>query len=79
LNPTLDLHFGNATASLGDDLHEVVLTVTNRAHPAKPAVAGSHRYSRPPRKAPLRPAFPACACCSDQVAIPPPPCCNTSS
>jgi len=28
LNPTLDLHFGNATASLGEDLHEVVLTVT---------------------------------------------------
>ena len=28
LNPTLDLHFGNATAALGEDLHEVVLTVT---------------------------------------------------
>ncbi|MGH8597177.1 MAG: protein-export chaperone SecB, partial [Gammaproteobacteria bacterium] len=28
LNPTLDLHFGNATNALGNDLHEVVLTVT---------------------------------------------------
>ncbi len=28
LNPTLDLHFGNATSALGNDLHEVVLTVT---------------------------------------------------
>jgi preprotein translocase subunit SecB len=28
LNPTLDLHFGNATTPLGNDLHEVVLTVT---------------------------------------------------
>ncbi len=28
LSPTLDLHFGNATNALGNDLHEVVLTVT---------------------------------------------------
>ncbi|MSR14767.1 MAG: protein-export chaperone SecB [Gammaproteobacteria bacterium] len=28
LNPTLDLHFGNATSLLAPDVHEVVLTVT---------------------------------------------------
>lgn len=28
LNPTLDLHFGNTSSALGNDLHEVVLTVT---------------------------------------------------
>lgn len=28
LNPTLDLHFANSTNALGNDLHEVVLTVT---------------------------------------------------
>jgi preprotein translocase subunit SecB len=28
LNPTLDLHFGNATNVLATDVHEVVLTVT---------------------------------------------------
>lgn len=28
LNPALDLHFANAASSLGQDVHEVVLTVT---------------------------------------------------
>ncbi len=28
LNPALDLHFANAATSLGQDVHEVVLTVT---------------------------------------------------
>ncbi len=28
LNPTLDLHFANATNALGNDMHEVILTVT---------------------------------------------------
>ncbi len=28
LSPTLDLHFGNTTNALGNDLHEVVLAIT---------------------------------------------------
>ncbi len=28
LNPSLDLHFANATTALGNDLHEVVLSIT---------------------------------------------------
>lgn len=38
LNPTLDLHFGNATNALGNDVHEVVLSVTATVKQGEKAV-----------------------------------------